>query len=52
MMERSRQEIEELKQKIEYHNHRYYVLDDPEIPDADYDRLFQRLLELETRHPN
>ena len=50
-MEKSRQEIDELKQKIEYHNHRYYVLDDPEIPDADYDRLFQRLLELETRHP-
>ncbi|EFK06689.1 DNA ligase (NAD(+)) [delta proteobacterium NaphS2] len=50
-MEKSRQEIDELKQKIEYHNHRYYVLDDPEIPDADYDRLFQRLLELETKHP-
>ncbi|MCG6880236.1 MAG: NAD-dependent DNA ligase LigA [Deltaproteobacteria bacterium] len=50
-MEKVRQEIDELKEKIEYHNHRYYVLDDPEIPDADYDRLFQRLLELETRHP-
>ena len=47
----ARKEIDELKQKIEYHNQRYYVLDDPEIPDADYDKLFQRLLDLERQHP-
>ena len=44
-------EIEELRGKIRYHNHRYYVLDDPEISDAEYDRLFKRLLELESHHP-
>jgi len=45
-------ELAELREKINYHNHRYYVLDDPEIPDADYDRLFQRLLTLEKEHPH
>ena len=40
------------RQEIEKHNHRYYVLDDPAISDADYDRLFQRLLELERAHPD
>ncbi len=50
-MEHIRQEIDALRRKIEYHNHRYYDLDDPEIPDADYDRLFQRLLHLERQHP-
>ncbi|MBU0990187.1 MAG: hypothetical protein KJ823_08360, partial [Proteobacteria bacterium] len=33
-------EIEVLREKIRYHNHRYYALDDPEISDAEYDRLF------------
>ncbi len=46
-----REEIESLRAQIRYHNHRYYVLDDPEISDAAYDRLFQRLVELERRHP-
>ena len=50
-MENTRREIDTLKEKIEYHNHRYYVLDDPEISDAGYDRLFRRLLELENQHP-
>lgn len=44
-------EIETLREKIRYHNHRYYALDDPEISDAEYDRLFRRLLELERQHP-
>jgi DNA ligase (NAD+) len=44
-------EINELREKIRYHNHRYYILDDPEVSDAAYDRLFQRLLELERQHP-
>lgn len=50
-MEKPTKEIKALREAIGYHNHRYYVLDDPEISDAEYDRLFQRLLELETRHP-
>ena len=50
-MEEIIREIEELREKIRYHNHRYYVLDDPEISDAQYDRLFRRLLELESHHP-
>lgn len=43
--------IAELRQKIEYHNYRYYVLDSPEISDAEYDRMFRELLELERAHP-
>ncbi|MGD9076323.1 MAG: NAD-dependent DNA ligase LigA, partial [Desulfobacteraceae bacterium] len=44
-------ELNDLREKIRYHNHRYYVLDDPEISDAEYDRIFQRLLELERHYP-
>ncbi len=44
-------EAEELRRQIEYHNYRYYVLDDPEIPDAEYDRLMRRLQALEQAHP-
>ncbi|HHO59287.1 MAG TPA: NAD-dependent DNA ligase LigA [Thiotrichales bacterium] len=36
---------------MRYHAYRYYVLDDPEIPDAEYDRLFRQLQQLETEHP-
>ncbi|MDZ7369545.1 MAG: NAD-dependent DNA ligase LigA [candidate division KSB1 bacterium] len=43
--------IEELRRLIEYHNHRYYVLDSPEITDAEYDRLMRELIELEKQHP-
>ncbi|MBT3259980.1 MAG: NAD-dependent DNA ligase LigA, partial [Deltaproteobacteria bacterium] len=50
-MKNIRKEIDTLKEKIEYHNRRYYVLDDPEISDAGYDKLFQRLIELEKQHP-
>ncbi|MDD5474968.1 MAG: NAD-dependent DNA ligase LigA, partial [Syntrophales bacterium] len=41
------QRIEELKKLVEYHNRRYYQLDDPEISDAEYDRLMAELAELE-----
>lgn len=41
----------ELRKTINRHNHWYYVLDRPEIPDADYDRLFSELQNLEARHP-
>jgi len=44
-------ELNDLREKIRYHNHRYYVLDDPEISDAEYDRIFQRVLELEQQYP-
>jgi DNA ligase (NAD+) len=42
----------ELRRTIQHHNYRYYVLDDPEISDAEYDRLFDRLLELERQYPH
>ncbi len=45
-------EWSELKRAIEYHNYRYYTLDAPEISDAEYDRLFQRMLFLERQYPN
>jgi DNA ligase (NAD+) len=41
----------ELRRGIEYHNYRYYVLDDPEISDAEYDALMQELEGLEERYP-
>jgi DNA ligase (NAD+) len=44
-------EIAELREKIRHHEYRYYVLDDPEISDAAFDRLMSRLKELEAAHP-
>jgi len=44
-------EYEELKEQINYHSHRYYVLDNPEISDEHYDRLMRRLLDLERENP-
>src|SRR5713226_2518869 len=44
-------EIEELRQKIRYHEHRYFVLDEPELSDAAFDRLVNRLKELEAAYP-
>ncbi|NTV91429.1 MAG: NAD-dependent DNA ligase LigA, partial [Clostridiales bacterium] len=43
--------INELRDIIDYHSHKYYVLDDPEITDYDYDMLYRELEELENRHP-
>ncbi|MBI4446561.1 MAG: NAD-dependent DNA ligase LigA [Acidobacteria bacterium] len=43
--------ISELRRQIEFHNYRYYVLDDPVISDEEYDRLFRELLNLEETHP-
>ncbi len=43
--------IEELRRLINYHNYRYYVLDDPEIPDSEYDALLRELYKLEKEHP-
>ena len=41
----------DLRAQLHHHAHRYYVLDAPEIPDAEYDRLFQELQALEAAHP-
>jgi len=43
--------IAQLRTEIEHHNYRYYALDDPSIPDAEYDKLFRELQLLEARHP-
>jgi DNA ligase (NAD+) len=40
-----------LRDKIRYHEHRYYVLDDPEVTVAEFDRLMDQLIELESKHP-
>lgn len=45
------QELEQLRQEIHYHDHRYYVLDDPVVSDAEYDRLMNRLREIEAAYP-
>jgi DNA ligase (NAD+) len=43
--------VEALREKIRYHEHRYYVLDDPEISDAEFDRLMDQLKKMEADHP-
>jgi DNA ligase (NAD+) len=43
--------VAELRRQIEHHNYRYYVLDDPEIPDVEYDRMFRELQALEEACP-
>ncbi|GLQ94902.1 NAD-dependent DNA ligase LigA [Dyella acidisoli] len=43
--------VQDLRTRIEHANYRYFVLDDPEIPDAEYDRLMRELESLETEHP-
>ena len=42
----------ELRKQIDQHNYRYYVLDEPAIPDAEYDRLFNELRSLEEQYPD
>jgi len=46
-----REQAAGLREQLNYHNYRYYVLDDPEIPDAEYDRLFRELQALEEKYP-
>lgn len=46
-----RQRVQELHRLLHHHAHRYYVLDEPEIPDAEYDRLFRELQAIEAAHP-
>ena len=43
--------IARLREQLEHHNYRYYVLDAPEVPDAEYDRMFRELQDLEAQYP-
>ena len=45
------EKIEALREKIRHHEYRYYVLDDPEISDFDFDKLVEQLKKLESEHP-
>ena len=47
----ARSRADELRSIIEHHSRQYYVLDDPEISDAEYDKFFRELVDLETRYP-
>ncbi|MBN9388477.1 MAG: NAD-dependent DNA ligase LigA [Chloroflexi bacterium] len=49
--DQANQRILDLRHQIEYHNYRYYILDDPEVTDAEFDALFRELKALETRFP-
>jgi DNA ligase (NAD+) len=46
-----RKRVNDLRKLVDYHMYRYHVLDDPEISDAEFDRLWDELLELEREHP-
>jgi DNA ligase (NAD+) len=50
-MVKAAQRVQQLRDQIRVHNYRYYVLDDPLIPDAEYDRLLRELQALEAEHP-
>ncbi len=43
--------LTQLREQLRHHAHQYYVLDDPQIPDAEYDRLYRELQQLEALHP-
>ena len=44
--------LAELREQIAHHDYRYYVLDEPEVPDSEYDRLYRELREIEHQHPD
>ena len=48
---RDKQRIVELRELLNRHSYLYYVLDNPEIPDSEYDRLYRELAGLEHKHP-
>ena len=48
----TRDRIAKLREQLNFHNYRYYVLDDPLIPDAEYDRMLRELQALEQAHPD
>ena len=49
--EKTKKEIEDLREKVRYHDYRYYVLNEPEISDAKYDKIMCRLEQLEEQFP-
>ncbi|MEK9134302.1 MAG: hypothetical protein AAB333_05535, partial [Pseudomonadota bacterium] len=49
--DKSRKRAEELRKEINHHNYRYYVLDDPVVSDAQYDKLLRELQQIESEHP-
>ncbi|SHI16059.1 NAD-dependent DNA ligase LigA [Ferrimonas marina] len=51
MSDTAKQRIDQLSAELAHHNHQYYVLDNPTIPDAEYDRLMRELQQLEAEHP-
>lgn len=51
ILEQVRAEYEQLKDELNQHNHCYYVLDEPTIPDSEYDRSMRRLQDIEQQHP-
>ncbi len=50
--EQVRRRVQELRREIHYHNHRYYVLNDPVVTDAEYDALMMELRQLEAAYPD
>jgi DNA ligase (NAD+) len=50
-LDKARTRLAELREQVNFHAYRYYVLDDPLISDGEYDRLFHELLELEEKYP-
>ncbi len=51
-MSQDRARLDELRERLAHHDHRYHVLDDPEVSDAEYDRWKRELLEIESAHPD
>lgn len=50
-LKKHQKQIESLRQKLNHHSYQYYVLDDPEVPDVEYDRLYRQLQQFEEAHP-
>ena len=50
-LEKAQKDADSLRRQIEHHNHLYHVLDDPEVSDAQYDRLLRSLVALESEFP-
>ena len=46
------QQVQQLRQQLEEYSYQYYVLDNPSVPDAEYDRLYRELQQLELQHPD
>ena len=51
-MEQAKKRIKDLTDILTYHSHQYYVLDNPQMPDFEYDRLLRELEELEAKYPD